>query len=145
MTTRFTPFHLVYSLEATLPIECEIPSLKLAVELHPNTSPEEEWFIYLERLDETCLIVAMVIEAKKKHLKAHFDQTISPCTFSEGDLVLLYDQVNDKLSIGNSEPMWHGPYIINHVLRKGAYELVDYEGNALSQPRNGLYLKKYHA
>ena len=60
--TRFTPFQLVYGLEATLPIECEIPSLKLAVELLPNTSPEEECLLYLERLDETHRFVALVIE-----------------------------------------------------------------------------------
>ena len=28
---------------------------------------------------------------------------------------------------------------------KGAYELVDYEGNRLARPRNGLYLKQYYA
>ena len=38
--TRFTPFYLVYGFEATLLIECEIPSLKLVVELLPSTSPE---------------------------------------------------------------------------------------------------------
>lgn len=36
--TGFTPFQLVYGLEATLPIECEIPSLRLAVELLPNST-----------------------------------------------------------------------------------------------------------
>ena len=41
-TTGFTPFQLVYGLEATLSIECEIPSLKLVVELLSDTSPEEE-------------------------------------------------------------------------------------------------------
>ena len=51
--TGFTPFQLIYGLEATLPIECEIPSLKLAVELLLNTSPEEEHLIYLKRLEET--------------------------------------------------------------------------------------------
>ena len=61
--TEFTPFQLVYGLEATLPIECEIPSLKLDVELLPNTSPEEECFLYLERLDETRRFAALVIEA----------------------------------------------------------------------------------
>ena len=50
--TRFTPFRLVYGLEAILPIECEIPSLKLAVELLPNTSAEEEHLLCLMRLDE---------------------------------------------------------------------------------------------
>jgi transposase InsO family protein len=37
-TTGFTPFQLVYGLEVVLPIECEIPSLKLVIELLPNTS-----------------------------------------------------------------------------------------------------------
>ena len=41
--------------------------------------------------------------------------------------------------------MWHGPYVVKHLLEKGAYELVDYEGIALPNPRNGLYLKKYDA
>jgi transposase InsO family protein len=41
-TTGFTPFQLVYGIEAVLPIECEIPSLKLTVELLPHTSAEEE-------------------------------------------------------------------------------------------------------
>jgi hypothetical protein len=40
--TGFTPFQLVYGIEVILPIECEIPSLKLVVELLPNTSAEEE-------------------------------------------------------------------------------------------------------
>eukprot|EP00253_Pinus_taeda_P029030 PITA_29030 len=46
--TGFTPFQLVYGLEATLPIECEIPSLKLVVELLPNTTSVEECLLYLE-------------------------------------------------------------------------------------------------
>jgi hypothetical protein len=33
----FTPFKLVYGIEVALPIECEIPSLKLIVELLPHT------------------------------------------------------------------------------------------------------------
>ena len=41
--------------------------------------------------------------------------------------------------------MWHGPYIVKHILKNGAYELIDYEGVPLAQPRNGLYLKKYYA
>jgi hypothetical protein len=31
-STRFTPFHLVYGIEAIFPIECQIPSLKIAIE-----------------------------------------------------------------------------------------------------------------
>jgi hypothetical protein len=52
-TTGFTPFKLVYGIEVVLPIECEIPSLKLKVELLPHTSAEEEHFLHLTSLDET--------------------------------------------------------------------------------------------
>ena len=116
MTAGFASFSLVYGLEATLPIECKICLLKLAIELLLNTLPKEEQLLYVERLDETHHITAMVIEAQKKRVKAHFDQTISSRTFTEGDLVLLYDQANDKLGAGKFEPMWHGPYIIKRVL-----------------------------
>eukprot|EP00253_Pinus_taeda_P033984 PITA_33984 len=132
--TRFTPFQLVYDLEATLLIECEIPSLKLVVELLPNTTPVEECLLYLDQLDETRRLPSLVIEAQKKRVKTHFDQAVNPRSFVEGDLVLLYDQANDKLGVGKFKPMWHGPYIVKHVLQKGAYELIDYEGNPLDKP-----------
>ena len=79
--TGFTPFQLVYYMEATLPIECEIPSLKLAVELLSNTALEEECLLYLERLDETRHFAALVIEAQENRVKAHFDQSVSPRSF----------------------------------------------------------------
>ena len=44
ITTGFTPFQLVYELEVVLPIQCQILSLKLVVEILPNTSTEEERF-----------------------------------------------------------------------------------------------------
>ena len=61
--TRFTPFQLVYGLEAVLLIQCQIPSLKLAVKLLLDTSAEEERFLYLNNLDETQRDVALANEA----------------------------------------------------------------------------------
>ena len=48
----FTPFQLVYGLEAVLWIECKIPSLKLNVDLLPNTTEEEQHLLYVSHLDE---------------------------------------------------------------------------------------------
>jgi hypothetical protein len=50
--TGFSPFKFVYGLEVVLPIECQILSLKLAVQLLSDTSPLEERLLYLERLNE---------------------------------------------------------------------------------------------
>eukprot|EP00253_Pinus_taeda_P012231 PITA_12231 len=143
--TRWAKVMPAYSADATLPIECEIPSLKLAIKLLPKTSPQEENLLYLEQLDETRHLAALVFKAQKKQVKSHFDRSVSPRTFSEGDLVLLYEQANDKLGVGKFKPMWHGPYIVKRVLQRGAYKLINYEGNPLDKPRNGLYLKRYYA
>ena len=78
-------------------------------------------------------------------MKVQYDRTIQPRSFNEGDSVLTYDQKHDKLGACKFESTWHGPYIVSHVLEKGAYELVDYDGIPLGEPRNGLYLKRYYA
>ena len=89
--TRFTPFQLVYGLEAILPVQCEISSLKLTVNLLTETSEEEARFLELIQLDETRRDVASANEAHKKRVKAQFDKNVKPRVFLEGDLVLLYD------------------------------------------------------
>ena len=78
-------------------------------------------------------------------MKAQYDRNVHPRSFQLEDLVLTYDQRYDKLGKGKFESIWHGPYIVNKILEKGAYELVDYDGISLGEPRNGLYLKRYYA
>ena len=78
-------------------------------------------------------------------MKAQYDSSVQPLSFNKGDLVLTYDQKHDKLGAGKLESMWHGSYIITRVLKKGAYELMDYDGIPMGEPRNGLYLKIYYA
>ena len=74
-----------------------------------------------------------------------YTKSVQPRVFNEGDLVLTYDQRYDKLGKGRFKSMWYGPFLISKVLKKGAYELIDYDGIPLGQPRNGLYLKRYYA
>ena len=128
-----------------LPIECEISSLKIAIELLPTTSEKEKCLLYLAHLDENRRDTALAIETHAKRIKAQYDRNVTPRNFSEGDLVLLYDQANDKLGDGKFVPMWHGPYVVKRKLAKGAYELVDFDGVSLGKPKNGLYLKRYYA
>jgi hypothetical protein len=67
--TGFSPFQLVYGLEAGLPIECQIPSLKLEIQLLPDTSPLEERLLYLEQLDEQRRDATLDNEAHKQKIK----------------------------------------------------------------------------
>ena len=101
--------------------------------------------VHLEKLDEQRQDALVAIEVNKRCVKVQYDKSVHPRRFSEGDLVLLWDQLKEPLGAGKFNPMWHGPYVVKRVLEKGAYELVDYKGTALVEPRNGLYLKKYYA
>ena len=60
------------------------------------------------------------IEVAKTRSKSYYDSHGHPRTFSKGDMVLVYDQANDKLGKGKFKTMWYEPYVVHHFLRKGA-------------------------
>ena len=57
-------------------VECKIPSLKLAAELLPYTSPLEESLVHLEQLDEQRQDALVSLEVNKCHVKAQYDNSI---------------------------------------------------------------------
>ena len=65
----FSPYHLVHGVDSVLPVECEIPSLKLAIELLPDTSPLEECLVHLEQLDEQRQDALVALEVNKHRVK----------------------------------------------------------------------------
>jgi hypothetical protein len=58
-----------------------------------------------------CRDVATMNETHKNHVKSQYDKSVHPRIFSEGDLVLVYDQDKDALGVGKFNLMWHGPYM----------------------------------
>ena len=99
--TGFSPYQLVHGVELIFSVECEIPSLKLAVELLPDTSPLEERSVHLEQLDEQRRDSLVALEVNKCRIKVQYDKFVHPRVFSEGDLVLLWDQLKEPLGKGN--------------------------------------------
>ena len=132
----------MHGVESVLPVEREILSLKLTMELLPETSALEERLVHLEKLDEQCRDALVDLEINKHRVKVQHDKFVCPRRFSEGDLVLLYDQATEPIGVGKFNPMSKGPYMFKRVLERGTYELEDYEGTTLKEPRNGLYIKK---
>ena len=43
--------------------------------------------------------------------------------------MLVYDQDKEPLGARKFNSMWLGPYIVSKVLKKGSYELIEYDGN----------------
>ena len=98
--TSFSPYQLVHGVDSILSVECEIPSLKIFIELLPDTSPLEECLVHLEQRRDSLV----ALEVNKCHVKVQYDKSVRPRRFSEGDLVLLWDQSKEPLGAGNFNP-----------------------------------------
>ena len=144
-TTGLSPFHLVHGVEAVTLVDCEIPSLKMPIHVLPDTMDLEESLLHLENMDEWRKDASTTNEAHKNRVKNQYDKVVKTRVFSKGELVFLQDQDKEPLGAGKFNSMWLVPYIMSKVLKKGVYELTDYDGNKFHEPRNGLYLKKYYA
>ena len=92
IATGFSPYQIVHGVESVLSVECDIPSLKLAIQLLLDTSPLEEHLVHLEQLDEQRRDSLVALEVNKCRVKVQYDKYVHPRRFSEGDLVLLWDQ-----------------------------------------------------
>ena len=84
-----TPYSLVYGMEAVLPIEIEMGSLRVALEQQIS---EAEWaqsrFDQLSILDERRLRAANHVQAYQRKIAHAFRKRIKPRKFQKGDLVL---------------------------------------------------------
>ena len=92
-----TPFSLVYRMEAFLPIEVEIPSLRVLMEAKLE---EAEWV--QARYDQLNLIEENRLKAlchgqlyQKRMMRAH-DKKVHPRQFRKGDLILKKILPNQK-------------------------------------------------
>ena len=72
--TEFNPFQLVYGMEAILPIQCEISSLKITIDLLPENSNEEACLFNLIHLNEMCHEAELANEAHKRRIKVQYDK-----------------------------------------------------------------------
>ena len=96
-TIGFSPFQLVHGLEAVTPVECEIPSLNIAIHVLLDMTELEEWLLHLENLDEHHRDVLTANKAHKNRVKIQYDNLVKPQIFSEGKLVLLWNQDKEPL------------------------------------------------
>ena len=108
----FSPFQLVHGVESITLVECEIPFLKIAIHVLPDTMELEEHLVHLEHLDEQCRDALTVNQAHKNRVKIQYDKSVKPQIFSEGELVLLWNQDKEPMGAGKFRSMWLGPYVV---------------------------------
>jgi len=88
-STGATPFLLVYGMEAVLPFEVEVPSLRILAE---SGLKELEWaqmrFDQLNLIEGKRLTTMSHGHLYQRRVKNAFNKKVRLCKFNEGDLVL---------------------------------------------------------
>ncbi|MCO5588022.1 hypothetical protein L7F22_041976 [Adiantum nelumboides] len=123
-----TPFNMVYGIQAILPLEFLIPTLRVAKELEWTGHELSEQLEILEKLDETRLRAVASIYAQKRNMKSFFDQHVINKEFVTKDYVLMYTlkQHSKKL-----QKRGNGPYVIHDISSSGAIKLATLEGEEM--------------
>jgi RNase H-like domain found in reverse transcriptase/Integrase core domain/Integrase zinc binding domain len=144
VTTKQTPFALVYGVEAILPIEIEIPSLRIAIEDRwPISESIRDRVLMLEGLNETRRLSAQHIEVVQRRKKAAFDKCHKKRTLIPGTMVMLQD--GKKLEFpGKFDAIWLGPYWIMEVYPNNTVQLATLDGTYFPTRTNGERCKVYH-
>jgi len=132
--TKATPFSLVYGCEAVLPLEIQIPSLR--VTLTTKMTDEEKHRLRLqelEALDDKHLQAQQQIELYQARIFRALNKKVKERTFKKGDLVLAVKRpmVMTHKTKGKFQPKWEGPFVIESVYSNGTYRLINLEGDIL--------------
>lgn len=144
VTTKYTPFQLVYGQEAILPIEFEIPTLRIAIENRlGDVDSLQDRLTKLESLDENRRDALFNTYVAQQRRKTFYDSKLAPKQFNVGDLVLLYDSQFFKFP-GKLQIHWLGPYEVVNINPNGSAQLKDFEGKLLPTCINGYRLKTYY-
>ncbi|GMQ02073.1 hypothetical protein CsSME_00048471 [Camellia sinensis var. sinensis] len=145
--TQATPYSLVFGGEAVLPLEVQIPSLRVAIQ---ESLTEDESarvrLAELETLDERRLYAQQNLEIYQQRMANAFNKRVRLRSFKKGDLVLMVRTpiVVSRRTKGKLEPKWEGPYVIEKVYSNGAYLLITMDGDRIISPTNARFLKRYY-
>ena len=143
VTTRATPFSLVFGIEATLPIEFEVEALRVAVSSRlPVRQSLRNILTELKELDERRRVAAQNIEAIQRRRKITFDKRNKKRALEPGMLVMIQDA--RKLEFpGKFDALWMGPYVVKEVFPNNSLQLETLNGESFPWQTSGSRCKQF--
>ena len=145
-STGATPFSLVYGMEAVLPVEVEIPSLRVLREVKLD---EADWvqsrYEQLNLIEEKRLAALCHGQLYQRRMMRAHDKKVKIRQFQEGDIVLKRILPCQHDNRGKWTPNWEGPYVVRKAFSGGALILAEMDGDVLPNPVNSDVVKKYYA
>jgi transposase InsO family protein len=146
VSTGATPYSLVYGTEAVIPIEVEIPSLRVLMETQQD---EAEWvktrYDQLNLIEEKRLAALCHSQAYQQRISRSFDKKVKDRQIQEGDLVV--KQINPVVSDprGKWSPNYEGPYVVKRIYSGGALVLAEMDNPDCQIIVNSDIVKRYYA
>lgn len=147
--TGETPFSLVYGNEAIVPLELDIPSLRIS--LQGDISNEEARKVRLQQLESLDEKRIKAIEHQKLYhekIKRAFGKRIKAKEFKVEDLVLKENInkiiANDETK-GKFKSNWSVPYIMIDAIGSGAYRISSMDGKEEPKTLNDIHIKHFYA
>lgn len=143
VTTQATPFSLVYGVEAVLPIEFEIASLRVALETRLTKSESlKHRLLTLEAMSESRRHSAQHTEIIQRRRKELFDKKHKKRILLPGMLVLLQD-ARKKDFPSKFDAVWLGPYLVREVFQNNSVQLETLNGEVFPTRTAGSRCKEY--
>ncbi|XP_055831006.1 uncharacterized protein LOC129900057 [Solanum dulcamara] len=136
---------LVYGSEAVIPVEVEIPSLRIIQEVGLD---DAEWI--RSRIEQLMLIDEKRMDAVyhgqlyQNRMAKAFNKKVKPRQFTPGQLVLKKTFPHQGEAKGKFAPNWQGPYMVHRVLSGRAVILAEMDGTVSTKPINSDSIKKYY-
>ena len=144
--TGFTPFHLVFGKEALLPVEVELPAIKMLEKMmETSTDAFATRLLYLEEAQLNRSLALEHYESMQDAAPKRVNAKVKSKGIVKGDLVLRYNSKLDKSFQKKFQVKWEGPFQVSECFENGTYQLTDLDGTLHALRVNGLRLKKYVA
>ncbi|RVW99877.1 Gypsy retrotransposon integrase-like protein 1 [Vitis vinifera] len=141
--TGNTPFALTYGMDAVIPTEIGLPTIR--TDAAKQEDANTELGRNLDWADEVRESAAIRMADYQQRASAHYNRKVRPRNFKNGTLVLRKVFENTaEVGAGKFQANWEGPYIVSKANENGAYHLQKLDGTPLLRPWNVSNLKQYY-
>ena len=139
--TGVSPFALTYRMEAIIPMEIGLPTIRTTT---PELENERSVIRELDTSDELQEAAAIRVTSYQFHLANFYNKRVRPRVFHPGDLVLrrVFENTADPTA-GKFQPNWEGPYVVTRLGESGFYAIDKIDGTPVLKMWNAMHLKRY--
>ena len=137
-----SPFALTYGMEAIVPTEIGMPTLRTDI---PEQSNNEYVIKDLDIADELREATAVRITSYHSRLANLYNRRVKSRMFQPRDLVLrkVFQNIVDS-SARKFQPNWEGSYIVKWAGESRSYALDKLDGAPVPRMQNVMHVKRYY-